>query len=707
MGNTDTLEYLIKHGASVNAIDHGVGGTPLTATIFGGKPDNARVLIEAGANAFHKVRAGRPLLHLAAQQGQREILELFLSAGVPVSTLDEIGETAAYWACKGGHLECIELLLLHDLDLKAGKVDLMKETIRQGHIPIVECLHKHGLPITEHCLYSHGSEDIGPKHWEMLYFISRHLQSRQADEGDTENESSDLMATVESLLSLGLPDFAAAFLEIGHRPGNLDDKSHTRLLIVCTQHGFLSGARALLSEASSLDVARKFSFEPHGWRLLEVAACRNDVEFIKLFLEHGWDPNREDTRGRTSLHLAALCGASDAVKELLCECNVHHRDKERNTAVHMGADSGSIQVLELLVTSREDLDKTNKAGKTPLGIACERGHANAVQWLLDHGSRDQIGDVMHLHPLQLSAHHDHVDCIDMLIASGSNVNTKLAGGNTPLHAAAMSGAWKAVSRLLQGGADPNCSNGQGMTPLAMALLQKEHFCGTFTELFRKSSVDWDAPMSQNIIFTSCVGGNYHVIEAVFDRLQQERPETAKKTVRRMLPELLAELCSSGLAARTAAFPFLLEYMHSNSKEVLSTRILVKAIQNGDDAKLAQSLIDINPKNIYLGSEGLWGMLHFACRYGRIKIARVLLANGAPSWAENENGLSPFEVAKKYLVGEALEEFSHLFRGYEAALTVLAEDDEALWTIQLIDMREKQKESKGKECTEAEQLGYVQ
>ncbi|PNP74658.1 hypothetical protein FNYG_11994 [Fusarium nygamai] len=650
---TDSVKYLIQHGASVDAIDHGLGGTPLAGTIFGAKVNNARAMIEAGANVFHKLKSGRPLLHLAAQQGQQKILELFLLAGVPVNTLDELGETAAYWACQNGHLECIEFLITHGLNLQEGKTNIMEEAIRQGHIPIVESLCKNGIPITEACLYLlHGPEDINPSRWEMMYLILRHLRSRQAGESDAKNEGSYTRFTTEGYLSFGSLTLAAASLETGHEVGYLDNKSCARLLFICAQHGFLTGTRTLLDIAPSLDEVRKYTVKPQGWGALEVAACEDGIELIKLFLERGWDPNREDTLGRTSLHLAALCGASDVVKELLHECNVHHRDKMRNTPIHLGAYGGSVQVLELLTTGEGDLNKQNKAGETPLGIACEQGHTEAARWLLEQGSQYQMGDALHLHPLHHSAHHNHVECMDLLITSGCNVNVKCAGENTPLHTAAKSGAWKAISRLLQADADPNCSDHQGMTPLALALMHADQSLDTITELLQKTSVDWDTTLSQNIIFTSCIGGNKHAITAVFTRLKQERPKRATKIVRRILPELLGDICSSK-SPNSAAFPFLLEYMHPSSKEVLSTTILVKTIRAGDDAELAQALVDIDPKNAYLRMPGLLTMLHVACRFGRVKIARVLLANGAPAWAENEEGLSPLGTAKKYLEGEEL------------------------------------------------------
>jgi ankyrin repeat protein len=685
--DSGVVRCLIKHGAMVDAIDSGFGGTPLTGAIFGAKVDNARVLIDAGASAFHKVKAGRPLLHLAAQEGQREILELLITKGVPASTLDELGHTAAYWACQNGHLECIKFLVSQGLDLRAGKTDLMEEAITKGHIPIVEFLWKRGLPITESRLgLLHGSEDIHSSRWDVLYFLLRHVQPPKPAEGDGEDEAYK-STFPEPYLSFGFPILAAALLEAGRRLGtaSLDSHSGALLLFTCAQHGFVSGTQTLLRAAPSLDEVQKYYAEPHGWRGLEIAVCKNNIALVKLFLEHGWDPNREDVRGRTSLHLAALCGASDVVEELLGECNIHHRDKDWNTPVHLAASCGSVAVLELLTGAGGDVNKQNKAGETPLGIACEQGHTEAVRWLLDHGSRCQMGHPSQSSPLHHAARLNNVDCMNALITSGSNVNAKCAGGNTPLHTAAKSGAWKAVSRLLEADADPNCLNHQGMTPLALALSHSDQSLETITKLLEKTTIDWDAPLSQNILFTACVGGNKPALTAVFARLNQARPNKAKKTVRRLLPELLAELCSSGPAANSTAFPFLLEYMHSSSKEVLSTTILVTTIRAGDDAELAQTLVNIDPENAYLRVPGLWTMLHFACQHGRLKIARVLLANGAPAWAKSESGMSPLGVARKYLKGDKLKDFVNLFRAYDAALDALREDEELqelIWAAEI-------------------------
>ncbi|GKU13752.1 ankyrin-1 isoform x6 [Fusarium langsethiae] len=678
------LRFLLEHDAAVDAIDYGLGGTPLAGTIFGSNLDNARALIEAGANVFHKLKTGRPLVHLAAQQGQTDILKLLL-VSVSVNELDELGETAAYWACQNGHLKCVEVLIAKGLDLRAGTSNLLEEAIKQGHIPIVELLCKNGIPITVSCLsYLHGSKDFDPGQWKLVHVLLRHLNSRQANGGDLEDDASDKALTVECAFSFGFSNLAAALLEAGRSVGFLDDRSCARLLVICAEQGLVSGARTLLSVAPSLGEVKKYYIELYGWRALEVAACQNAVELLKFLLEHGWDPNHEDVQGRTSLHLAAIYGAVDVVRELLDECSVEHRDKDGNTPVHLGAYSGSTEVLKLLLSRDGDLERQNKARETPLGIASKQGHVEVVRWLLEKGIRFQTGDTSHLQPLHHCALHNHVECMDLLITYGCNVNAKCAGGNTPLHVAAASSAWEAISRLLKADADTNCSNHQGLTPLAIALRHAEQSPSIIAELLQKTLVDWDVPLSQNIIFVSCTSGNSDAIAAVFARLKHERPRQAKKTIRRLLPELLAELCSSE-SVNIAAFPFLLEFMHASSKEVLSTTILDKAIRAGDDAELAQALVDIDPKNAYLRTPDLSTMLHFACRFGRIKIARVLLANGAPLTAVNKRGLSPLEVAKEFLAKEELDRFANLFKAYEATLEVLAEDGNMRDTVRAAEL----------------------
>lgn len=57
------------------------------------------------------------------------------------------------------------------------------------------------------------------------------------------------------------------------------------------------------------------------------------------------------------------------------ECDMHHKDKHRDTPVHLAGHSGSVPVLELLVGVGGDAKKRNRVGGTPLEMPCLLGRA--------------------------------------------------------------------------------------------------------------------------------------------------------------------------------------------------------------------------------------------------------------------------------------------------------------------------------------------
>lgn len=56
-------------------------------------------------------RFGRPLLMLAALEGDSSITELLLERGAAVKAINQFGETALSLAAHKGHLPCLKLLL--------------------------------------------------------------------------------------------------------------------------------------------------------------------------------------------------------------------------------------------------------------------------------------------------------------------------------------------------------------------------------------------------------------------------------------------------------------------------------------------------------------------------------------------------------------------------------------------------------------------
>ena len=83
-------------------------------------------------------------LHEAARRGNLSYLNECLKEGVSSTGLDSAGNTALYWACRTGHIDCVrQLLSLHNPPLNAQ--NKMGDTplhvaANHGYLDVVELL---------------------------------------------------------------------------------------------------------------------------------------------------------------------------------------------------------------------------------------------------------------------------------------------------------------------------------------------------------------------------------------------------------------------------------------------------------------------------------------------------------------------------------------------------------------------------------------
>ncbi|XP_063226089.1 osteoclast-stimulating factor 1-like [Bacillus rossius redtenbacheri] len=87
-------------------------------------------------------------LHEAARRGNLSFLQECLQQGVSATGLDQMGNTALYWASHGGHLDCVSQLLAQSNTMvnaqnKLGDTALHAAAAR-GHYEAVELLLRHG-----------------------------------------------------------------------------------------------------------------------------------------------------------------------------------------------------------------------------------------------------------------------------------------------------------------------------------------------------------------------------------------------------------------------------------------------------------------------------------------------------------------------------------------------------------------------------------
>jgi len=103
----------------------------------------------AGADVNAKDDNGWNPLHLAAENGRKQVAELLIANGADVNAKDNNGWTPLFYAAAktgSGHKEIVELLIANDADVNALSVygAPLDEAVERDEGEIADLLRKHG-----------------------------------------------------------------------------------------------------------------------------------------------------------------------------------------------------------------------------------------------------------------------------------------------------------------------------------------------------------------------------------------------------------------------------------------------------------------------------------------------------------------------------------------------------------------------------------
>jgi ankyrin repeat protein len=148
----------------------------------------------------------------------------------------------------------------------------------------------------------------------------------------------------------------------------------------------------------------------------------------------------------------------------------------------------------LLLQRGASADHRNDVGIGAAYIAAERGNAEVLQLLLEHGSDARLCTVNDVTLLMVAARSGDADTCQLLLRHGADIHARDKGGCTALSYAIESGkrSGSVVRCLLGAGADPNGKEGS-FKPLLLAC-----YYGCYNERYsRPTSLDED-PMTETI-----------------------------------------------------------------------------------------------------------------------------------------------------------------------------------------------------------------
>ncbi|KAG6557716.1 hypothetical protein Mapa_000481 [Marchantia paleacea] len=307
------------------------------------------------------------LVHLSSfdiNNIQVDFLKLLSLRPNIVNTKEEYQErrTALMVASSTGYTKAVELLIQHEADILitgAEGFSCLHLAVAGGHLDVVRViLNKMEVIMT--------AKDTVPLRQEFLHDVGPDIH---------ESEVSYSIRTFVDLETL---------------------EGHTALMLACKE-GHLEISKLLIENNANMKISA------HGWNCLHFSARYGHHEVSRLMIESCYDLIDSTIRGKkssssmlgfTSLMLASDFGHDKVVKLLLeHKASVMMSSEEGWNCLHYATRRCHAETLRLILESRPDaVDSTiqgkkapsSRLGFTPLMLACELGHEEAVKLLLEY-----------------------------------------------------------------------------------------------------------------------------------------------------------------------------------------------------------------------------------------------------------------------------------------------------------------------------------
>lgn len=261
---------------------------------------------------------------------------------------------------------------------------------------------------------------------------------------------------------------------------------------------------------------RKNMSKPAGKQTNEVlftAAKKGDVAKLKALLGTGQPVNVRDATGKTPLMRTAERGAIRAASVLLAagaevDAQVSDRDSFRFgcNALFFAAESGSEELVEMLLQAGASTHAKASDGTTPLTFAVEHKSVRMVNALL--AAKASLPDDI----LIPSVWNDSGEISLLLVGAGANVDARDSLGQPALHRAAETGQAEVVRALIRTKAKLN-PKANGYTALLAAIHNRHTTCAL--ELIQAGAdLKPTDLLKRDALMNAAVSGQIEVVRAL-------------------------------------------------------------------------------------------------------------------------------------------------------------------------------------------------
>ncbi|KAH8384004.1 hypothetical protein KR009_011649 [Drosophila setifemur] len=656
-------------------------------------------------------------LHFAAGYGRREVVEFLLNSGASIQACDEGGLHPLHNCCSFGHAEVVRLLL------KAGASP--NTTDNWNYTPLHEAASKGKVDVCL-ALLQHGANHTIRNSEQKTPLELADEATRPVLTGEYRKD--ELLEAARSgaedrLLALLTPlnvnchasdgrrstplHLAAGYNRIGiveillanGADVHAKDKGGLVPLHNACSYGHFDVTKLLIQAGANVNANDLWAFTP-----LHEAASKSRVEVCSLLLSRGAHPTLVNCHGKSAIDAAPTrelrdriafefkghclldacrkCDVSRA-KKLVCAENVNFvHPYTGDTPLHLtvvSLDEKRKPLLELLIRKGALLNEKNKAFLTPLHLAAELLHYDAMDALLKQDAKVNALDSLGQTPLHRCARDEQAVRLLLSYAADTSIvsleglsASQLASENvlkllknppdrdTHLLEAAKAGDLDTVRRIvLNNPHSVNCRDldGRHSTPL--------HFAAGFNRvpvvqflLEHGAEVHMADKGGLVPLHNACSYGHYEVTELLvkhganvnvpdlwkFTPLH-EAAAKGKYDICKLLLKQGADPSKKNRDGATAA-DLVKESDHDVAELLRGPSALLDAAKKGNLARV-QRLANAETINCRDAQGRNSTPLHLAAGYNNFECAEYLLEHGADVNAQDKGGLIPLHNASSY------------------------------------------------------------
>ena len=429
----------------------------------------------------------RTLLHLAAANSNRKILELLVPAFDSVDCEDHYGLTPSFVAARGGFKENVEFLVS-----KGAKIE-----------------HRTKPPPSLYSLMNSSVLSIDPIERAKTAFWNSTMMHAAASGGHTAVIRA-LLKRYASFREVNGVNLTA--IQLAAQNGHLDVvqllyNSGAHADHLCLQHAAHAGHTDVVKFLMKIGILD--------------TCMRCDGTFywlgnkVRYQAGHGYNFKGSDgyiladdnyrIKCQSALHLAVAEKHTEVVKLLLSgeDKTIHCKDFTGRTPLHEAIRQNHVEISELLIRSgarvsqkcmrfqnlssvcnnsekcnqlrtflnKRELEEYERdlchCGTTPFLLAARYGYIEVASLLLRYGAKCDDKDCQGATVLHIAACHGHYDLIRWLISQRTSLHLNMKSKNlsTPLHSSAICKINRDIKPLLDMGANIYETDENGMTPL--------------------------------------------------------------------------------------------------------------------------------------------------------------------------------------------------------------------------------------------------